>query len=336
MSQAPCTLFWPRSGFTPAPGRPTFPVSRARLAQPITPSEPSWCSVTPRPYRSRARSAWAYSRAAASSSAAATPVMAATRSGGYSRTFSAKASNCSPRAAMKSASCRRSRIITCARPFSRATLVPGRRASQWSATRASSVQRGSTTTSRVPFLNTARRTRMPITGWASVGLQPTSRSTAVSSMSSRGFVAAPPPKTADRPVTDGLWQTRGAVVDVVRAYHGPHELLEQVAFFIRAPAGRNSHDGRGAGLVANGRQSLGHQPQGLVPRRLAEAGEARAAGRVLDERLGEPVGVVHKIMSETAFHAQQAAVGQGSPDRRVRRPRWLPRTPRWIPQPVPQ
>ena len=49
---------------------------------------------------------------------------------------------------------------------------------------------------------------MPITGWASVGLHPTRKSTSVSSMSSRGFVAAPLPKTAERPVTDGLWQTR--------------------------------------------------------------------------------------------------------------------------------
>ena len=68
------------------------------------------------------------------------PVIAATRSGVYSRTLSAKASNCSARAAMKSASCSRSRMITCAKPFSRATLVPGRTGSQWSAARASSVR----------------------------------------------------------------------------------------------------------------------------------------------------------------------------------------------------
>lgn len=49
---------------------------------------------------------------------------------------------------------------------------------------------------------------MPITGWASVGLQPTSSSTWVSSMSSSEFVAAPLPKTALSPVTEGLWQTR--------------------------------------------------------------------------------------------------------------------------------
>ncbi len=32
MSQAPCTLFWPRSGFTPVDGLPMLPVSMARLA----------------------------------------------------------------------------------------------------------------------------------------------------------------------------------------------------------------------------------------------------------------------------------------------------------------
>ena len=32
MSHEPCTLFWPRSGFTPTPSRPMFPVAMARLA----------------------------------------------------------------------------------------------------------------------------------------------------------------------------------------------------------------------------------------------------------------------------------------------------------------
>ena len=36
MSQEPCTLFWPRSGFTPTPGRPILPVAMARLAIAIT------------------------------------------------------------------------------------------------------------------------------------------------------------------------------------------------------------------------------------------------------------------------------------------------------------
>ena len=49
MSQEPCTLFCPRSGFTPTPSRPMLPVTMARLAMPITIVEPWECSVTPRP-----------------------------------------------------------------------------------------------------------------------------------------------------------------------------------------------------------------------------------------------------------------------------------------------
>ena len=49
MSQAPWTLFWPRSGLTPTPSRPMLPVAMARLAMPMTIVEPWLCSVTPRP-----------------------------------------------------------------------------------------------------------------------------------------------------------------------------------------------------------------------------------------------------------------------------------------------
>ena len=49
MSHAPCTLFCPRSGLTPTPSRPMFPVAIARFAIPITMVEPWECSVTPRP-----------------------------------------------------------------------------------------------------------------------------------------------------------------------------------------------------------------------------------------------------------------------------------------------
>ena len=81
MSQAPCTLFWPRMGFTPQPGRPILPLTMAMLDSAITPSVPVECSVTPRQYRMAARSARPYMRAAATRSAASTLQMVATRSG---------------------------------------------------------------------------------------------------------------------------------------------------------------------------------------------------------------------------------------------------------------
>ena len=47
MSPPPWTLFWPRSGLTPLPYRPTCPVSRTRLIRARTLSTALWCSVMP-------------------------------------------------------------------------------------------------------------------------------------------------------------------------------------------------------------------------------------------------------------------------------------------------
>ena len=49
MSQEPCTLFWPRNGFTPQPEKPMLPVAIARFAIPMTMVEPWLCSDTPSP-----------------------------------------------------------------------------------------------------------------------------------------------------------------------------------------------------------------------------------------------------------------------------------------------
>ena len=49
ISQAPCTLFCPRSGLMPTPDRPMLPVAIARFAIAMTMVEPWLCSVTPRP-----------------------------------------------------------------------------------------------------------------------------------------------------------------------------------------------------------------------------------------------------------------------------------------------
>ena len=51
MSQAPCTLFWPRSAQMPVPGLPRLPVSIWRLATDLTLSTPVVCWVIPIEYR---------------------------------------------------------------------------------------------------------------------------------------------------------------------------------------------------------------------------------------------------------------------------------------------
>ncbi len=48
MSQDPCTLFWPRSGFTPTPSADVAG-AMAISAMPMAIVEPWLCSVTPRP-----------------------------------------------------------------------------------------------------------------------------------------------------------------------------------------------------------------------------------------------------------------------------------------------
>src|SRR6188474_1533282 len=47
MSPPPWTLFWPRSGLTPLPYRPTWPVSRMSEMSDRTLSTALWCSVMP-------------------------------------------------------------------------------------------------------------------------------------------------------------------------------------------------------------------------------------------------------------------------------------------------
>ena len=59
MSPPPCTLFCPRSGFTPLPYVPTCPVSSDRLMSESTLSTALWCSVMPSVQQIIARSAFA-------------------------------------------------------------------------------------------------------------------------------------------------------------------------------------------------------------------------------------------------------------------------------------
>jgi hypothetical protein len=57
MSEAPCTLFWPRSGWSPAPRRPIWPVTRARLMRQRELLVPWVCWEMPIPQKIMAASA---------------------------------------------------------------------------------------------------------------------------------------------------------------------------------------------------------------------------------------------------------------------------------------
>ena len=208
MCAAPCTLFWPRSGFTPVPGLPTLPVRSARFTSAITPSVPCTCSVIPRPWKLMDGVSRAYRRAACRTRSGSTPQVPATSSGRKRPTKARKASHPSTRSRRNAASTSPSSTRTHARAFSNTTLAPGRTA-RCSApgTRASSMLRGSITMRFAPP-SACCLMRAPTTGWPSVALAPQSRMVRARSMSSKELVAAPVPSIAESARAEGAWQTR--------------------------------------------------------------------------------------------------------------------------------
>src|SRR6185312_7133138 len=50
-SDAPCTLFWPRNGWSPVPGRPIWPVIIASAIRQRALSVPCTCCEMPIPHR---------------------------------------------------------------------------------------------------------------------------------------------------------------------------------------------------------------------------------------------------------------------------------------------
>src|SRR5665213_3557577 len=62
-SEAPCTLFWPRSGCSPVPGRPTWPQISDNAMRQRALSVPWVCCDTPMPQKMMAFSARAKARA---------------------------------------------------------------------------------------------------------------------------------------------------------------------------------------------------------------------------------------------------------------------------------
>ena len=120
------------------------------------------------------------------------------------------------------------------------------------------------------------------------------------------LVIAPEPKAAARPGHSRRVAGRGALVDVVRLAGRPRHLLDEVVLLVRAAAGAEDSDAVRAVLVADFRQPLSGERQGLCPRRLAE-------GAVFaDQRPGEPLGRMNELEPEAALDAGVAVVGHAA------------------------
>src|SRR6266849_826877 len=104
-----------------------------------------------------------------------------------------------------------------------------------------------------------------------------------------------------------------AVIDIVGAEAGAHQLLEQISLLVRAFGRAETRERAGAVLVANMLQSRGSTLQRLLPRSgpKVRPGIARIDGIVdvlrhavpADHRLGEPLRIVDVVEPEPAFHA---------------------------------
>ena len=94
-SEAPCTLFCPRSGCSPVPGRPTCPqISESAIRQRAL-SVPWVCCDTPMPQKMMALSARAKVRATLRNTSASMPQIGAISSGVNGFTVSASLSKSS-------------------------------------------------------------------------------------------------------------------------------------------------------------------------------------------------------------------------------------------------
>ena len=82
MSDEPCTLFWPRRGCSPLPGRPTFPVIAHIAMRQRALSVPVVCWEMPMPQKMTPAPASPQARATRRITSAGTPVICSARSGG--------------------------------------------------------------------------------------------------------------------------------------------------------------------------------------------------------------------------------------------------------------
>ena len=82
MSEAPCTLFCPRSGCRPLPGRPMLPVIAHSAIRQRALSVPVVCWEIPIPQKITPAPASPQTRATRRMTSAGTPVICSARSGG--------------------------------------------------------------------------------------------------------------------------------------------------------------------------------------------------------------------------------------------------------------
>ena len=102
--RSPCTLLWPRTGQSPAPGRPMLPRSSTKLTISRIVATALRCWVMPIAQHTTMRSAVTTSSTAASISSPRSPLASRARSTSRARRWSAKASKPSVWASMKAPS----------------------------------------------------------------------------------------------------------------------------------------------------------------------------------------------------------------------------------------
>ena len=151
-SEAPWTLFWPRSGCSPDPGRPICPHISASEIRQRELSVPCTCWLTPMPQKIIAERAAANSRATVRSVSASMPQSALIRSGGKPFRCSRKGSQPLVKPATYCRSYSSSSLMTCMIALSMATSEPGLNCRLWRAWRLSPMPRGSIRISLPPRL----------------------------------------------------------------------------------------------------------------------------------------------------------------------------------------
>src|SRR5262249_35920903 len=111
-----------------------------------------------------------------------------------------------------------------------------------------------------------------------------------------------------------------AMIDIVGAKAGAHQLLEQISLFVRALGRTKARQRFRTMLVADDLQPVGGVGKRLLPGRRTKMGPGigridlfvRTLGNTLltDHRLLEPLGIVHVVEAETSLDAQAILVGR--------------------------